>query len=146
MRWPLVFLPCIPTCLYFFLVFFFNDTATTEIYTLSLHDALPISLTPLPAPSAWRDPCARSLNATAVTPGSRGANSPAVRHRVCSLRKRAVDPLRLAPAISRLSTPARRRLAARAVGALHRRNLPDLCNARLDLARPGAAATRGWGR
>src|SRR3712207_9079264 len=27
-----------------FFVFFFNDTATTEIYTLSLHDALPISL------------------------------------------------------------------------------------------------------
>src|SRR2546426_11660655 len=26
-----------------FLFFFFNDTATTEIYTLSLHDALPIS-------------------------------------------------------------------------------------------------------
>src|SRR2546430_13464319 len=26
------------------MVFFFNDTATTEIYTLSLHDALPISL------------------------------------------------------------------------------------------------------
>src|SRR3712207_7643069 len=26
------------------IVFFFNDTATTEIYTLSLHDALPISL------------------------------------------------------------------------------------------------------
>src|SRR5258708_22680740 len=28
----------------FFLFFFFNDTATTEIYTLSLHDALPISV------------------------------------------------------------------------------------------------------
>src|SRR2546422_11593704 len=28
--------------------FFFNDTATTEIYTLSLHDALPIS-----TPSRW---------------------------------------------------------------------------------------------
>src|SRR6266446_9454833 len=28
----------------FFLFFFFNDTATTEIYTLSLHDALPIRL------------------------------------------------------------------------------------------------------
>src|SRR2546426_3899905 len=28
----------------FHLFFFFNDTATTEIYTLSLHDALPISL------------------------------------------------------------------------------------------------------
>src|SRR2546429_6980157 len=26
-----------------FMFFFFNDTATTEIYTLSLHDALPIS-------------------------------------------------------------------------------------------------------
>ena len=25
-----------------YLFFFFNDTATTEIYTLSLHDALPI--------------------------------------------------------------------------------------------------------
>src|SRR6195952_5967786 len=35
-------------CLFFF---FFNDTATTEIYTLSLHDALPISSHrgPLPA-------------------------------------------------------------------------------------------------
>src|SRR5205809_7862385 len=30
-------------CLFFF---FFNDTATTEIYTLSLHDALPISQRP----------------------------------------------------------------------------------------------------
>src|SRR5215469_18553541 len=38
------------TCLYFF--FFFNDTATTEIYTLSLHDALPIS-EPLPG---WTPP------------------------------------------------------------------------------------------
>src|SRR5216683_5782422 len=28
--------------LFFFFFFFFNDTATTEIYTLSLHDALPI--------------------------------------------------------------------------------------------------------
>src|SRR5690348_17733985 len=28
---------------FFFFFFFFNDTATTEIYTLSLHDALPIS-------------------------------------------------------------------------------------------------------
>src|SRR2546430_9176328 len=30
----------LPTIFFFF--FFFNDTATTEIYTLSLHDALPI--------------------------------------------------------------------------------------------------------
>src|SRR5438034_9330286 len=27
-----------------FFIFFFNDTATTEFYTLSLHDALPISV------------------------------------------------------------------------------------------------------
>src|SRR5947208_9173769 len=29
-------------CIFFSVLFFFNDTATTEIYTLSLHDALPI--------------------------------------------------------------------------------------------------------
>ena len=29
--------------IFFVFMFFFNDTATTEIYTLSLHDALPIS-------------------------------------------------------------------------------------------------------
>src|SRR5437762_8241560 len=33
-------------------VFFFTDTATTEIYTLSLHDALPILMAPPAAPAA----------------------------------------------------------------------------------------------
>src|SRR2546421_3954136 len=40
----------LPLC---YLFFFFNDTATTEIYTLSLHDALPICQRPtvtVPAP------------------------------------------------------------------------------------------------
>src|SRR5216684_9311428 len=37
---------------YLFFFFFFNDTATTEIYTLSLHDALPIFAAPLAHPSA----------------------------------------------------------------------------------------------
>src|SRR2546430_15392434 len=38
-----VFLFLLVSCLLFvFFFFFFNDTATTEIYTLSLHDALPI--------------------------------------------------------------------------------------------------------
>src|SRR2546429_8660059 len=32
-----------PALLFISVLFFFNDTATTEIYTLSLHDALPIS-------------------------------------------------------------------------------------------------------
>src|SRR3989441_9168199 len=38
--------------------FFFNDTATTEIYTLSLHDALPISerFQEWEAPTAWSAP------------------------------------------------------------------------------------------
>src|SRR3712207_7361428 len=40
-------------------IFFFNDTATTEIYTLSLHDALPIYGGALPAPGS----------AQLVTPG-----------------------------------------------------------------------------
>src|SRR5690349_23411677 len=38
-------------CLFFF--FFFNDTATTEIYTLSLHDALPISQNGLNQLGTW---------------------------------------------------------------------------------------------
>src|SRR2546422_8439907 len=44
-----------------FFLFFFNDTATTEIYTLSLHDALPISLQ-----SYWKTRArhARSSSAT----------------------------------------------------------------------------------
>src|SRR5260370_26550304 len=33
--------------------FFFNDTATTEIYTLSLHDALPIYTAKNTAPGIW---------------------------------------------------------------------------------------------
>src|SRR5450432_3796552 len=36
--------------------FFFNDTATTEIYTLSLHDALPISIISLAAATAIVQP------------------------------------------------------------------------------------------
>src|SRR2546425_13186163 len=39
----------------FIFVFFFNDTATTEIYTLSLHDALPICLAGGIHPRVQRD-------------------------------------------------------------------------------------------
>src|SRR5689334_25256465 len=39
--------------------FFFNDTATTEIYTLSLHDALPIYQDRPPAAAVLRPPHAR---------------------------------------------------------------------------------------
>src|SRR3954471_25099262 len=50
--------------------FFFNDTATTEIYTLSLHDALPISscsttaVSPMTSPSGWEACRARDRKST----------------------------------------------------------------------------------
>src|SRR3712207_7030180 len=56
-----------------YVIFFFNDTATTEIYTLSLHDALPIC--PLPcaprgrprrARGGTRRPTCRSRSARAT--------------------------------------------------------------------------------
>src|SRR5260221_14080420 len=69
----------------YFLPFFFNDTATTEIYTLSLHDALPICFPQVPcrrprrpsprifamppatrslSPLAWRKSSARAFSAS----------------------------------------------------------------------------------
>src|SRR2546427_11841612 len=42
--------------------FFFNDTATTEIYTLSLHDALPICRCGAPSRTAARERCRASLS------------------------------------------------------------------------------------
>src|SRR6267378_5179947 len=62
----------------YFFFFFFNDTATTEIYTLSLHDALPI----------WRGrsvacrastPCS-TTSRTSPPPPSSSSNRPAVQH------------------------------------------------------------------
>src|SRR2546429_878217 len=53
MRDSLTSLPALGGCVLCFFFFFFNDTATTEIYTLSLHDAVPIAsrfpLTPCPS-------------------------------------------------------------------------------------------------
>src|SRR5256885_8816225 len=54
--------------LFCFLFFFFNDTATTEIYTLSLHDALPIS-------PAWAS-AARGKAAPAARPAAMSAARP----------------------------------------------------------------------
>src|SRR5258708_29463315 len=53
------------------LFFFFNDTATTEIYTLSLHDALPIR-------SAGRD-IGRRARGRRLRPRARDARAPARR-------------------------------------------------------------------
>src|SRR5260370_40919103 len=53
------------------MLFFFNDTATTEIYTLSLHDALPICFqthrqSPL-LPSFTSTPEVRALSSAGIT-------------------------------------------------------------------------------
>src|SRR2546422_10673316 len=50
---------CTPT-----IFFFFNDTATTEIYTLSLHDALPISSAMGCADGSGLNQCARASSDT----------------------------------------------------------------------------------
>src|SRR6266566_8685059 len=72
---------CLFTFIYmYFFFFFFNDTATTEIYTLSLHDALPIRRLPRPrtaraasrlpataprwAPRPWPDRKSTRLNSS----------------------------------------------------------------------------------
>src|SRR5689334_24874117 len=60
----LISLTLLPFLLLFFF-FFFNDTATTEIYTLSLHDALPISSSPRWSRSArWWCSCASGARPT----------------------------------------------------------------------------------
>src|SRR5215210_9257105 len=51
--------------------FFFNDTATTEIYTLSLHDALPISSCSRSTRSASRPQASRSTWTATGSSGSR---------------------------------------------------------------------------
>src|SRR5438874_9873469 len=54
--------------------FFFNDTPTTEIYTLSLHDALPISSGAAPFPPSASGPISSRWGRTAST-GSRSKRS-----------------------------------------------------------------------
>src|SRR2546429_1591005 len=65
---------CVLRCSPPFVSFFFNDTATTEIYTLSLHDALPISFSEAglppggspPSPSILLPPAAGRVPRTAA--------------------------------------------------------------------------------
>src|SRR5258707_10636357 len=63
-----------------FVFFFFNDTATTEIYTLSLHDALPICV---PDPSG-KD--ARKERANALKGGIRSDGGGNIFQSICTLR------------------------------------------------------------
>src|SRR5580658_10886790 len=62
----------------FYFFFFFNDTATTEIYTLSLHDALPIWLTPDTNPQPPADPasCSPAPASLAASPAPSDTSTP----------------------------------------------------------------------
>src|SRR5256885_12079327 len=64
-------------CVFVLKFFFFNDTATTEIYTLSLHDALPICARGKGCGGRRRAPKARSSCASPRAParGSRDRKS-----------------------------------------------------------------------
>src|SRR2546429_6022150 len=61
----------LPSCCFFF----FNDTATTEIYTLSLHDALPIFVCANARAGSGRKNCSVAVAADGGTTGMRGKRS-----------------------------------------------------------------------
>src|SRR3712207_7226280 len=68
------------------LFFFFNDTATTEIYTLSLHDALPIS--------ALEDgSLAPSVLVPVIVAAPRVPPHPVTAMSLCMQRKRGTRPI-----------------------------------------------------
>src|SRR3712207_7153084 len=71
--------------------FFFNDTATTEIYTLSLHDALPIWEAAASLLKRYAGACRRRVAlcttpSQAAVPGVSGAKSRARRQRLWRFR------------------------------------------------------------
>src|SRR5690554_7758956 len=75
--------------LHYCCLFFFNDTATTEIYTLSLHDALPI----FPSRARlveWttRSPCGAVQLRRARVPGHRPRSSPRSEEHTSELQSR----------------------------------------------------------
>src|SRR5437899_12586787 len=79
------------TSQFFFIFFFLNDTAPTEIYTLSLHDALPIS--PWPSPCSPRAEASRRAGSIVTTIALRSrarseehtSELQSLRHLVCRL-------------------------------------------------------------
>src|SRR2546425_9673754 len=78
-----------------YIVFFFNDTATTEIYTLSLHDALPISVRcPRPA-GQWPGAAHRQTPAPALRSEEHTSELQSLAYLVCRLlleKKKNGDP------------------------------------------------------
>src|SRR2546427_9231210 len=79
--------------------FFFNDTATTEIYTLSLHDALPISWFALAGQAALlarlgrAHPRRAGEHALSIAPASRPAAAPGPAVAPCPGTRRRTEPI-----------------------------------------------------
>src|SRR5256885_7461545 len=89
-----------------FFFFFFNDTATTEIYTLSLHDALPIYA----ALTDWQRACEQAGYADAVELGDRKSTRLNSSHLVISyavfcLKKKKKLQFQFSLAHNTLTTP-----------------------------------------
>src|SRR6266496_6568149 len=96
---------------FFFFLFFFNDTATTEIYTLSLHDALPISV-------------GRVRSFSASLPTQRAAGSGDAERRRASVIAAACNrglrlPTPRRPQVTPFLTKLRSSLAARSTSGWH---------------------------
>ena len=78
----------------FFFFFFFNDTATTEIYTLSLHDALPIWASPRVSQFLRRSVAEALGREVEVALVSLGGKSSEAHHRRIALARDVLDVLR----------------------------------------------------
>src|SRR6266568_5873341 len=89
--------------LFLCIFFFFNDTATTEIYTLSLHDALPIW--PRPSATGWTSAApgaARTRSTSEASIGPRGLAG--FESTLVALRTTApVSPVTLVNRVSKLA-------------------------------------------
>src|ERR1035441_7438208 len=146
---------CLPNAAVFRLLaglFFFNDTATTEIYTLSLHDALPISGCPrnliaAPQPQRPRRTCKRVAVRPAPGPNARDA---AIRARRQPERAavaaypplpplgRSLCPARTAePGLSPVMAWVREAAGSRSRSVLPGEDLPDLTGRVIDKHVPG---------
>src|SRR6476620_7932608 len=93
-------------------LFFFNDTATTEIYTLSLHDALPISRSGVRQAKRWVD--GTQPSASSVASRAQGARS---EEHTSELQSRQYLVCRLLLEKKTNTAPVRRRSAAGAAAS-----------------------------
>src|SRR5207253_10926248 len=88
----------LPSCIFFL---FFNDTSTTDIYTLSLHDALPISFG---FSGAGRRPCPFSFSLADEGNGAPGGAAPLRHWGARALARRAADPRKVDRKSTRLNS------------------------------------------